>query len=105
MAVKLIFPVQRIACQRLGEAALLTNHLPPEGAWWLRDRVENKLPVHFNTTVLEASEKGGRVALRLGIPYTMGKNVASRLIMSSRAPVSTLMSNALRSLLQSCAVR
>ena len=21
------------------------GHLPPEGAWWLRDRVENKLPV------------------------------------------------------------
>jgi cation diffusion facilitator CzcD-associated flavoprotein CzcO len=41
------------------------RHLPPEGAWWLRKRVENRLPVHFGTTVLEASEKGGRVALRL----------------------------------------
>lgn len=45
----------------------VTNHLPPEGAWWLRDRVENKLPIHFNTAVLEAREKGGRVALRLGV--------------------------------------
>ena len=42
------------------------KHLPPEGAWWLRDRVENRLPIHFGTAVLEASEKGGRVALRLG---------------------------------------
>ena len=23
------------------------NHLPAEGAWWLRDRVENRLPVSF----------------------------------------------------------
>ena len=23
------------------------THLPPEGAWWLRDRVEDRFPVHF----------------------------------------------------------
>jgi FAD-dependent urate hydroxylase len=43
------------------------NHLPPEGAWWLRDRVENRFPLHLGATVLEAREKGGRVALRLGV--------------------------------------
>jgi cation diffusion facilitator CzcD-associated flavoprotein CzcO len=41
------------------------NHLPAEGAWWLRDRVENKLPVHFGATVVEAGEAAGRVALEL----------------------------------------
>ena len=41
------------------------NHLPAEGAWWLRDRVENKIPIHTGTVVVEAREAGGRVALRL----------------------------------------
>jgi cation diffusion facilitator CzcD-associated flavoprotein CzcO len=41
------------------------NHLPAEGAWWLRDRVENRLPIHFGATVVEAREKAGRVALEL----------------------------------------
>jgi FAD-dependent urate hydroxylase len=43
------------------------NHLPPEGAWWLRERVENRVPIHFGTTVIEARESAGRVALRLRI--------------------------------------
>ena len=41
------------------------NHLPAEGAWWLRDRVENKMPVHLGTTVVEAREASGRVALEM----------------------------------------
>ena len=41
------------------------NHLPPEGAWWLRDRVENRVPIHTGTMVVEAREAAGRVALRL----------------------------------------
>jgi FAD-dependent urate hydroxylase len=41
------------------------NHLPAEGAWWLRDRVENKIPIHTGTVVVEAHETGGRVGLRL----------------------------------------
>ena len=41
------------------------NHLPPEGAWWLRDRVENRLSVHFGATVVEAREAAGRVELEL----------------------------------------
>lgn len=44
---------------------LVKNHLPPEGAWWLRQRVENRMPVHVDTSVAGASEVGGRVALRL----------------------------------------
>ncbi len=43
------------------------NHLPAEGAWWLRDRVENRLPVHFGATIVEAREAAGRVALELRI--------------------------------------
>ncbi len=41
------------------------THLPAEGAWWLRDRVENRLPIHCGTTVIAAREAAGRVALRL----------------------------------------
>jgi cation diffusion facilitator CzcD-associated flavoprotein CzcO len=46
-------------------ARLVRKHLPPEGAWWLRERVENRMPVHLGMTVCEAREAGGRVALRL----------------------------------------
>jgi hypothetical protein len=41
------------------------SHLPPEGAWWLRNRVENKFPVHLGVTAAEALQTGGRVALKL----------------------------------------
>ena len=41
------------------------KHLPAEGAWWLRDRVENKIPIQFGTTVVETREKEGRAALEL----------------------------------------
>jgi hypothetical protein len=49
------------------------NHLPAEGAWWLRDRVENRLPVHFGTTVVEAREAAGRVGLKLRIAKDGGE--------------------------------
>lgn len=41
------------------------SHLPPEGAWWLRDRVEGLLPVHLRTTIKEARETNGGVSLQL----------------------------------------
>ena len=41
------------------------NHLPAEGAWWLRDRVVGKVPVRFDTTVVGVSEAGGRLQLEL----------------------------------------
>jgi len=41
------------------------RHLPPEGAWWLRARIENRVPVHLGTTVIEARETASRVTLRL----------------------------------------
>ncbi len=43
----------------------LKNHLPPEGAWWLRNRVESCLPIHFGTSVVESRDVSGRVHLRL----------------------------------------
>lgn len=43
----------------------LKNYLPPEGAWWLRDRVEDILPVLFETIIVEARELAGRVGLRV----------------------------------------
>jgi FAD-dependent urate hydroxylase len=41
------------------------THLPPEGAWWLRKRVEGRLPVHTQTVVLDAFEREGQAVLRL----------------------------------------
>ena len=41
------------------------SHLPAEGAWWLRNRVENKFPIHRGVAVVEALEAGGRTVLTL----------------------------------------
>jgi hypothetical protein len=41
------------------------THLPAEGAWWLRERFENRVPVHFSTTVIEARELDDKVALKV----------------------------------------
>ena len=43
----------------------IARYLPPEGAWWLRDRVEGLVPVQLTTTVVSATEKGGQVLLKL----------------------------------------
>jgi hypothetical protein len=43
----------------------VNSHLPAEGAWWLRPRVDNLIPTDLNTSVVEASATNGRVALRL----------------------------------------
>jgi thioredoxin reductase len=52
---------------------LVKKHLPPEGAWWLRERVENRVPVQIGTTVEEAREANGRVALRLRVANDSGE--------------------------------
>jgi hypothetical protein len=41
------------------------KHLPAEGAWWLRDRVEGKVPIQLGVTVVGAGESARRVALEL----------------------------------------
>ncbi|MBV9170275.1 MAG: NAD(P)/FAD-dependent oxidoreductase [Chloroflexi bacterium] len=41
------------------------THLGPGGAWWLRDRVEGKFPIHTNTSVRAATVKDGKVCLRV----------------------------------------
>jgi thioredoxin reductase len=41
------------------------SHLGAEGAWWLRERVEDRVPIHYSTKVVEAHEAGSRVALQL----------------------------------------
>jgi thioredoxin reductase len=47
------------------KARFLKDYLPAEGAWWLRERVENAVPLHFATSVMGAREIDGRVVLRL----------------------------------------
>ena len=41
------------------------SHLPAEGAWWLRSRVEDRFPIHRGVAVVEAVEADGRVALTM----------------------------------------
>lgn len=41
------------------------SHLPAEGAWWLRERFEDRVPVHFNTEIVKAVEADGSVLLML----------------------------------------
>jgi cation diffusion facilitator CzcD-associated flavoprotein CzcO len=48
-------------------------HLPAEGAWWLRHRVENQLPVHLGAEVVAAREESGRVALELRLADDAGE--------------------------------
>jgi FAD-dependent urate hydroxylase len=43
------------------------SHLPPEGAWWLRDRVENKMPISLGARLVAAHEAAGRVTLDLSL--------------------------------------
>jgi thioredoxin reductase len=40
-------------------------HLPPEGAWWLRQRVEHRVPLHCGTKLISARKIDGRAALTL----------------------------------------
>ena len=44
---------------------LYESHLPAEGAWWLRNRVEDRFPIHRGVAVIEAHEAGRRAALKL----------------------------------------
>jgi cation diffusion facilitator CzcD-associated flavoprotein CzcO len=39
------------------------THLPAEGAWWLRERFDNKIPVQLGTEVIDARETCCGVAL------------------------------------------
>jgi hypothetical protein len=48
-----------------GRALFLKNFLPPEGAWWLRERVEALVPVEYDTSVVAGQAIGNRVSLRL----------------------------------------
>ncbi|MGO8968011.1 MAG: NAD(P)-binding domain-containing protein [Myxococcaceae bacterium] len=49
----------------LWRTQFVRSHLGAEGAWWLRDRVENIVPIHCSTSVVTAAEQGSRVALRV----------------------------------------
>lgn len=53
------------ACLR---ARVVRTHLPPEGAWWLRPRVEHKIPVHYSASVVKVRETADGIALTLATP-------------------------------------
>jgi cation diffusion facilitator CzcD-associated flavoprotein CzcO len=39
------------------------SHLPAEGAWWLRERFDPRIPLHLGAEVIQAREAAGRVTL------------------------------------------
>jgi cation diffusion facilitator CzcD-associated flavoprotein CzcO len=41
------------------------SHLGPHGAWWLRDRILGKVPLHTDCSIIEAVPSGGRLTLRV----------------------------------------
>jgi hypothetical protein len=41
------------------------KHLGPLSAWWLRDRVEGKFPIHTHTTVTTTAVDSDRITLRV----------------------------------------
>jgi len=43
----------------------LESHLGPLGAWWLRERIEGKVPVYTGCDVIGATPRDGRLALRV----------------------------------------
>lgn len=51
----------------------VNDHLPAEGAWWLRPRVETRLPIHLGVAVVNAREVSGRVALELRFASDAGE--------------------------------
>jgi len=63
-------------CRLLSERVridFVRKHLPPEGAWWLRGRVEHVVPTLLNTQVIHASLDGDQVQLRL-VDSTMAQS-------------------------------
>lgn len=51
-------------------------HLGPSGAWWLRERVEGKLPIRCGAAVTGAEIVGGKVMLQVSQPAGMEELVA-----------------------------
>jgi len=63
------FPGAVFRLPEVWRTRFVKGHLPAEGAWWLRERVENRVPVRFGTTVVDASEMAGRAALRVKVDH------------------------------------
>jgi hypothetical protein len=45
----------------------VARHLPPEGAWWLRDRVDARIETLLSTTVTDARPDGDGCRLALAV--------------------------------------
>lgn len=56
------------------------SHLGPLGAWWLRDRVEGKVPIHALHRLVEARPHGSRLRLRFDVAGESREVVVDRVI-------------------------
>jgi hypothetical protein len=63
--------------------SFVKNHLPPEGAWWLRSRVEGQFPFHNETRVIKAGKTNGRVVLTLDKCGHRCENLVDRVILGT----------------------
>jgi thioredoxin reductase len=59
------FPGAMHRCPAGLRTRFVRSHLPAEGAWWLRDRVESLVPIRFGTTIVKAHESSGEAILQL----------------------------------------
>lgn len=57
---------------------LLHNVLGPSGGWWLKDRVDDRIPVLCGRTVRSAGVEDGMVRLELGVMDTGGRTETLR---------------------------
>jgi predicted ATP-grasp superfamily ATP-dependent carboligase len=64
--------------QMRAERAL--GFLGPQGAWWLRERVEGRVPMLFDHHVLGAEKVGNRVRLRFATPEGVATECADHII-------------------------
>ena len=82
---------------------LLTKFLPPEGAWWLRDRVDGKVETLTSTSLANASVNGGLCVLTLSANSNQSKRHFDHVIAGTGFKVDvdrlTLLDPALRHLI------
>ncbi len=74
------FPGAMHRVPRSLRSRFVKHHLPAEGAWWLRERVQGRFPIHLHTEVSEARELAGGVALTLRDLHHPGNERARELV-------------------------
>jgi hypothetical protein len=59
------FPEALHHMPEIWRTGFVKKHLPPEGAWWLRPRVEGRVPMHLGTSIVGAVALGTGARLQV----------------------------------------